>query len=263
MQNILKHWLAKLGGSGADPASSPAVAAHEKFRSPWYQRHNQRRLEHLASLRLDLAGKPVLEAGAGTGDHTFFFLDRGCLVVSLEARAENCEVFAESMRAAASSGYAKASRVKLVQGDVESLHEVVTEDFDIVYCYGLLYHLEDPAAALSALAGRCLDLFLLESCVSFGAHEALNAISEPRADPTQSYRGGGCRPTRPWIMNRLKALFPHVYVPRTQPAHEEFPLDWEGEQPVGQLTRATFVASRRPIVNELLLDHLPNHYTLS
>jgi hypothetical protein len=63
-------------------------------------------------------------------------------------------------------------------------------------------------------------------------------------------------------MNQLKALFAYVYVPRTQPAHEEFPLDWSGEQPSGRLARATFVASRRPIVNELLLEHLPYHYTL-
>ena len=62
-------------------------------------------------------------------------------------------------------------------------------------------------------------------------------------------------------MNKLKALFAHVYVPRTQPAHEEFPLDWTGEQPSDRLTRATFVASRRPIVNEQLLDFLPKRYT--
>jgi len=102
---------------------------------------------------------------------------------------------------------------------------------------------------------------LLETCVSFGGHDALNPVSELRSDPTQSFRDGGCRPTRPWIMNRLKALFAHVYVPRTQPAHEEFPLDWTGEQPFDYLTRATFVASRRPLVNEQLLDFLPERHT--
>jgi hypothetical protein len=205
--------------------------------------------------------KSVLEVGAGVGDHTPYFLDRDCSVVSLEARGENCQLFAESMQALKDSGYDKASRWKLVQGDIESLNGARTGKFDVVYCYGLLYHLEDPGAALSAMAARCLDLLLLESCVSFGGHEALNPISERQSDPTQSFRGGGCRPTRPWIMNELKTLFAHVYVPRTQPAHEEFPLDWTGEQPLDRLTRATFVASRRKIVNEQLLDFLPERYT--
>jgi 16S rRNA A1518/A1519 N6-dimethyltransferase RsmA/KsgA/DIM1 with predicted DNA glycosylase/AP lyase activity len=38
---------------------------------------------------LDLVGKSVLEVGAGVGDHTLYFLDRDCAVVSLEARGEN------------------------------------------------------------------------------------------------------------------------------------------------------------------------------
>ncbi len=258
--DIFKNWISRLRGSGA-PTSKAVGTAILHFGSPRYQRHNHRRQEHLASLRLDLAGKSILEIGAGVGDHTFFFLDRDCSVVSLEARGENCHLFAETMQVAMTSGYSKASRSKLVQGDVESLNGAIPENFDIVYCYGLLYHLEDPAAALNAMAARCLDLLLLESCVSFGDIEAVNKISEPRSDPTQSFRGGGCRPTRPWIMKKLKALFAHVYVPRTQPAHEEFPLDWTEEQPSDRLTRATFVASRRPIANEQLLDFLPERYT--
>jgi len=241
-------------------ASGPAGTA---FRNPWYQRHNHRRLEHLASLGLDLVSKSVLEVGAGVGDHVFFFLDRNCAVVSLEARDENCQLFTETIQEAETSGYGKVSHVKLVPGDAESLNAAISENFDIVYCYGLLYHLEDPAAALRAMAARCLDLLLLESCVSFGDHDAINETSERLTDPTQSFRGRGCRPTRPWLISQLKALFTYVYVPRTQPAHEEFPLDWSGAQPLGRLTRATFVASRRPIKNELLLDFLPDHYTLS
>jgi SAM-dependent methyltransferase len=260
---IITSFLTKLRRPAAPPTSSAIEIVEAAFRNPWYQRHNHRRLEHLASLGLGLVNKSVLEVGAGVGDHTFFFLDRNCSVVSLEARSENCQLFAKTMQTAASSGYGKASRWRLVQGDAESLNATLTEQFDIVYCYGLLYHLEDPALALRAMAARCLDLLLLESCLSFGDDKAINKISEDRTDPTQSFRGGGCRPTRPWIMSQLKALFPYVYVPRTQPAHEEFPLDWSGVQPSDRLKRATFIGSRRAIENELLIDYLPDRYTLS
>ena len=59
------------------------------FWSGHYTRHNQRRQEHLASLNLSIAGRTVLETGAGLGDHTGFFLDRGCNVIVTDARPEN------------------------------------------------------------------------------------------------------------------------------------------------------------------------------
>ena len=106
---------------------SPIVTPEEIFWSPLYQRHNQRRQEHLASLELDLAGRTVLELGAGVGDHTSFFLDRGCDVIVTEPRPENREVIR------ARHG-----------GEVSSLdleHPGDPVPADIVYCYGLLYHL--------------------------------------------------------------------------------------------------------------------------
>ena len=244
------------------PVSKEALqTAYLNFRHPQYQRHNRRRQEHLATLGLDLRNKSVLELGAGVGDHTTFFLDRGCSVVSLEPRAENCRLFAQTMRQLRERGYGKAVNSTLVLGDVESMDKTIRKTFDIVYCYGLLYHLADPRPVMAAMAGRCSGLLLLETCVSFGEEEALNPVTEVRANPTQSFQGTGCRPTRIWVFRRLKKLFPFVYVPSTQPAHEEFPLNWAGPSRSGLLTRAIFVGSRHTITNSLLLDHLPQEQT--
>ncbi len=233
--------------------------AEKSFRGGHYQRHNARRLEHLASLRLDLAGKRVLEVGAGIGDHTTFFLDRDCTVVATEPRPENCRVFAANLESSRRIGYAKVPNVTLLALGVEDIAQRVSERFDIVYCYGLLYHLSDPAAVLAVLAERCADLFLLETCVSFGTDEALNPVAEERESPTQSTTGRGCRPTRPWLMKALRRHYPHVYVPATQPAHEEFPCDWtQPELFSGRYARAVFIGSRRALANPLLLDHLPD-----
>jgi len=74
-------------------------------------------------------------------------------------------------------------------------------------------------------------------------------------------RGLGCRPTRRWVIEVLRSQFAHVYVPVTQPWHQEFPLDWS--QPVlsGRLMRAIFIASRRPIENPFLVKELPDRQT--
>src|ERR1700682_5619401 len=60
--------------------------AEQHFHSSSYLRHNASRQEHLATLGLDLNNKSVLEVGAGIGDHTTFFLDRGCEVLCTAPR---------------------------------------------------------------------------------------------------------------------------------------------------------------------------------
>ncbi len=196
-----------------------------------------------------------MEVGAGIGDHTSFFLDRGCSVLSTEPRAENCHLFGFNI-----GGHPRA---KLLRCAVESFDEQISEVFDIVYAYGLLYHVADPKSALETMARRCSGLLLLETCVSLGNEEAINPEPEPQSSPSQAVGGMGCRPTRPWILNSLKKLFPHVYVPATQPAHEEFPLDWITPAAGGSYYRAVFVASRKPLSNAALLDHLPDRQTIA
>ncbi len=229
------------------------ISRGDPFRNHFYLRHNARRLEHLASLGLDLFGKSVLEVGAGVGDLTSFFLDRGCAVTSVEPRADNVERLKATF---ADYGYPPSVSIRVALCDVESVPRHLPEPFDVVFCYGLLYHVVDPALVLQVLADRCAGLLLLETCVSFGDAEAINPVGEEARLSNQSFHGGGCRPTRPWVFNRLKTLLPHVYVPVTQPSHEEFPLDWTGTVGPG-LSRAVFIGARRPLDLPLLLDHLP------
>jgi Methyltransferase domain len=219
----------------------------EFFTHDPYQRHNRRRQEHLASLMLPIAGSTVLELGAGIGDHTSFFVDRGCSVTATDAREDNLV----HLRARFPS---IAARVVDVEDDLPA----DLAPHDIVYAYGLLYHLSDPVSALTRIASVTRDLLLLETCVSFGTDEAINKVAEDRNDPTQAASGRGCRPTRSLIFNSLGRLFPHVYVPRTQPWHDEFPTHWLEQAPASAtgLYRSIFVASRAPLKSELLADHL-------
>lgn len=219
------------------------------FHSDHYLRHNARRLEHLASLRIPVAGLSVLEVGAGIGDHSHYYIDRGCRVTITEARPENLTYLR--------TRYPDCSVQFL---DMDSPAGVEGAPFDVVHCYGLLYHLSKPQQALAFLSQNTRRMLLLETCVSFGEGEEINLTGEAQSDPTQAFSGTGCRPTRAWVFGELRRLFDHVYLPATQPCHEEFPLDWTApDKHEAGLQRAVFIASREPLENAVLTRSLVVH----
>ena len=208
---------------------------------------NEARMNHLASLNLPLAGKSVLEVGSGIGLLTGFFEERGCNVLSTDARPENV-------------------------GEIKKRHptrQVATLDleqpeaigplgkFDIVFCYGTLYHLFAPEPALEAL-GRVSDLILLETCLSPGEGELAPTVAEPLF-MNQAHSGLGSRPTRAWVVSRLKKYWGHGYISVTQPSHPDFPLDWTVPA-VRENTRAIFVGSKKALTNSLLTADIPSRH---
>ncbi len=229
-------------GPGPTRAPDPVDAFHANH----YLRHNARRLEHLASLRLRVAGMSVLEVGAGIGDHSHYYIDRGCKITITEAREENLLYLRNR--------YPDC----IVQSlNMDSPSRVEGSPFDVVHCYGLLYHLSKPREALAFLSQNTRRMLLLETCVSFGDKEEINLKGENQSCPTQAHSGTGCRPTRPWIFKELQGLFEFVYVPTTQPCHEEFPLDWTApEKHHARLQRAIFIASRERLENDTLKTSL-------
>jgi Methyltransferase domain len=225
----------------------PVFDAILQFHSNHYLRHNARRQEHLASLHLPVAGMSVLEVGAGIGDHSHYFLDRGCPTTITESRKRSVKYLKQRFPAS-----------EVLQLDIEHPPECVAgAPFDIVYSYGLLYHLSNPAQALAFFRENSRKMLLLETCVSFGKNKDVNLTEETQTSPTQAFSGMGCRPTRSWLWDELHKLYPHVYVPRTQPNHEEFPTDWSVPKEHGaRLQRAIFIASLEAIRNEMLVPEL-------
>lgn len=220
------------------------------FRNRYYHRLNDRRLEHLASLGLDLAGKRVLEVGAGIGDLTHFFLDRGCEVTITDAREDNLAVAAERYR---------GERVETALLDLDDPPEAGAwrgglsdaRGFDVVFCFGLLYHLIRPGEAIAWLAEQAGErgVLLLETVCALGEHEAVNLVDESMTRCSQSLRGQGCRPTRAWVLSQMREGFGHSALLKTQPWHDEFPIAWPDRGPSDRmedlrLGRCLFVAWR-------------------
>lgn len=206
---------------------------------------NKARLEHLASLGLKFENSIVLEVGSGIGLLTGFFESLGCTILSTEARQVNIEEHRRRY---------PHRRVEFADISKPGSHNHFGE-FDIVFCYGTLYHLSNPASAIKDMAKVCRNLLLLETCVYPIDNGNVNHLEEPPL-LNQSFEGTGCRPARNWIFYELRKYFPHVYVTASQPDHPDFPLNW----PVlnaDQLTRAVFVASRTPLDLPTLLYDLP------
>jgi hypothetical protein len=194
----------------------------------------------------------VLEVGAGIGDHSHYYLDRSCRVTITEARPENLRCLRD-----------RYPDCEVRALDMDRPAPVADTRFDVVHCYGLLYHLNDPERALAFLSESASKLLFLETCVSFGNEEATHLMAENCENPSQAFSGTGCRPTRVWIFNRLRELFEYVYLPLTQPNHEQFPIDWttpESGRP-GELTRAVFIASRERLENDALTSSLIDKQT--
>lgn len=251
-RTVLNRWQLAQGR----PLPKEVEKARESFLNPRYRRHTARRLEHLASLRLDLQNKTVLELGAGIGEHSQFFLDRGCWVLSVEPRDAN--VHAICQRHVDPLGFLPGDRHLVLKASADAAVDLLAgrAAFQVVYNYGLLYHLSDPIGFLKRSAALCEGLYLLETAVS-DLVSGQTAYVEEKEDLTNAIDGECVLVSRRELFATLREYFPHVYVPISQPAHEQFLMDW-ARAPDGQLGRhrAIFVASTREIDSPLLSPEL-------
>ena len=208
---------------------------------------NKARENHLKTLGLPLSGKRVLEVGAGIGLLTAFFEDLGCEVISTDGRADNV--------AEIKKRYPHRHAEVLNLDNTPDL--TYLGSFDIIFCYGVLYHLSRPEEALKALAAICNEMILISACVTPGDQLEKNPTKENDENPNQALSGFGCRPTRRWMISNVKKYFGHAYVTATQPIHADYTLNWiiPGDR---KNHRAVFVGSKHPIENPNLLEALPD-----
>ncbi len=236
--------------------------SERQFLAPHYRRINARRMEHLASLNLPIADRTVLELGAGIGELSTFFLDRGCTVTSIEGRAENIEIHNRDLEIL-KPAVNWAGRPKLMQADLNHPGKVRVDACDIVFCYGLLYHLSNPVDFLEWLPTKCRQILILETVVTFDDESVVRRVTEA-PNPTQALQGDAVRPSRRFVFESIAKNFEYSYMPTTQPAHEQFPLTWRGEiANKASFARSIFIGSREPIENPLLGATIPSAQTRS
>jgi SAM-dependent methyltransferase len=230
---------------GSEPL--PPGGGIEVFDTEAARALNDARLTHLSSLDLPLTGRSVLEVGAGVGRLTRFFLDRECRIVATEGRAENAQELARRL-----------PEVDARQADVEESLEHLGR-FDVVFCYGLLYHLENPIRALRNMSEVCSDLLLIETQVCDATAPVVLLEDEPTS-VNQSLGGFAHRPSPSYLAIALNRIgFDYVYSPARPPEHEDYQFTWRGNLETvrdGALLRGVFVASRRQLANPTLVSLL-------
>jgi SAM-dependent methyltransferase len=200
---------------------------------------NAARIEWLAQAGLPLDGARVLDAGCGVGHFISFYAMRGCTVVAVDGRPENV---AELRR--------RHPHVEAHIVDVQHLDPQAFGVFDVIHCFGLLYHLDSPVAALRNLSAMCGRLLVLETMVCDSSRPVAVLVDETRS-ASQALAGMGSRPSPAFIVFALSRVgFNYVYGAKEPPRHPEFEFDWRDNLDTtrdGHPLRCVLVASREPL----------------
>ena len=153
----------------------------------------------------------ALDAGCGVGFFAQTLTELGLETRGFDGRFENV---IEARK--------RFPKIAFERGDIESAEIAALGTFDLVLCFGLLYHLESPMRAirhLCALTGKGL---LIESMCVPGDDTRMLLREEP-SQSDQSLTDMAFYPSELCLVKMLyRAGFAHVYrVPRL-PEHDDF-----------------------------------------
>jgi len=207
---------------------------------------NQARIDHLNSLNIDFNNKKVLETGCGgCGDITKFLLSKNANVTLNDYRKENIDFLMVNIN-------------KELPFNTYDLNVIIEDNikFDIIVCYGTLYHLTDLENTFTNLANLCNEFVIISTCTSGQNDENKNIIWEGSSNE-QSHNEYGSRPGRLYIWNQLNKCFKFVYTVKTQPNHTEYPLHFPSSN---SSSRNIFIGSHIKLENDKFVSCLLNEY---
>ena len=165
----------------------------------------------IASWKSRLGLNTALDLGCGVGHFSAALKEGGFAVTAADARAENI--------AEAKSRY---PGIDFRVADAEDPSISAWGKFDLVLCFGLLYHLENPLRATRNLYRLTEKVLLLGSIVVAEEEPFLLLMDEPPGED-QSLRTVSCYPSEGAIIKMAyRAGFPQVYRFRELPDHDDF-----------------------------------------
>ena len=200
---------------------------------------NAARLAHLDTLGIALEGRRILDVGSGPGLLAAHLVERGARVTCVDGRADLLE---EARR--------RVPSIETVVADVQRDPLLPIGRFDIVFAYGLLYHLAEPLRAIRNFVAVCDGVLLLET-ITLDHELPLVQLADEPAQANQAVDGLACRPTPSWIALALERTgMGMVYATTSDPAYRDFGAPARGDlqwQRDGANLRRVFVAARAPL----------------
>ena len=155
--------------------------------------------------------RSALDAGCGVGAFSHFLAELGLEVTAFDRRSENV---AEAQR--------RHQNICFVQGDIED--PIIRElgPFDLVLCFGLLYHLENPFSAIRNLYALTAKMLIIESMTTPDSFPMASLVDEVCSED-QSANYIAYVPSQPGLAKMLyRAGFPYVYISNVLPDHDNF-----------------------------------------
>jgi FkbM family methyltransferase len=191
------------------------------------------------ALKPALGLRDALDAGCGVGFFAQTLTELGLETRGFDGRFENV---IEARK--------RFPKIAFERGDIESAEIAALGTFDLVLCFGLLYHLESPMRAirhLRALTGKGL---LIESmCVP--GDEARTVLRDEPFQQDQSLTNMAFYPSEACLVKMLyRAGFAYVYRVVRLPEHDDF-----RETSDHARRRTILFASHRP-VKVTCLEHV-------
>lgn len=210
-----------------------------------FDRQSQRRIhesrkEFLGRLLNDFLAdhdlKSAVDVGCGIGFFSNYLSSRGLKVVGVDAREEN---IAEAV--------SRYPGVEFIHGDAEDSSIQKLGQFDLVVCFGLLYHLENPFRVVRNLCALTKQILIIESMVCPGLEPIARLVHEsPGKDQGLHYVA--LIPSEACLVRMLfHAGFTEVYATTALPDDEDF-----RESATRHRRRTMLVVSKAPLRSALL-----------
>lgn len=210
---------------------------------------NLDRISHLNSLNLNFENKKILETGCGgIGNITNFLVKKNAIVTLNDCRIDN--ILSNLKNNNLSLNYNLWNLNKQI--------DIIDEKFDIIICYGTLYHLTEPEICIKNLSKLSNEYVIISTCTNGKNDETINVLFEGDS-PEQGLGGYGCRPGRLFIYNKLKENFKYVYTLRTQPNNPDFPLIFPSTH---SCSRNIFIGSHIKIEDPNFYEELRDTFEL-
>jgi tRNA (mo5U34)-methyltransferase len=217
------------------------LSAQRIFDAKHYELLNSSRAAVVSKVLLQtkssLGLQTAVDVGCGLGYFSGLLLSLGFEVTSVDGRAENVE---EAKR--------RYPNAKFKQCNAEDPRLKELGQFDLVFCFGLLYHLENPLLAIHNLHEMTKNLLFVEGVI-FPGQEPIMALVDEERHEDQGLNHIAFYPTEACLVKMLyRSGFSHAYGFACQPDHPDYQAGSNSRR-----VRTILVASRGPIASQLLV----------